>query len=534
MSDLGGLHEPGLSAAWDVNNAGDIVGWATALPNDYEHAAMWRNGGITDLGTLGGYYSEARSVSETGQIVGWSWNETSWSHPSLWENGTMTDLGTLPGDIEAEAWDISDAGQVVGVSHSVLLTNHAFVCENGTMTALDGLGGSVTGAYGINDAGQIVGASTNPAETSRPVLWESGTILDLGSLSGGNSHAFAVNEAGQIVGDSVAPDGQFHAVLWTISSPAVHDVEVTSGSASPLSTTVGAPVSIAATVLNAGTQPETFDVRAYAGLTLIGMQTVTGVNAGASANLSFLWNTTGTVAGSYSIELDVPAVSGETNLSNNVYAAGTVVLHDRLTVQASATPSTAEIGSEINFGCAALGGWHPYTYAWDFGDRSNDSGENVSHAYTSLGAKTATCMVTDDSGAQVNASVSVQIVDGTSPNLVVPRDIVGEATGPSGAVVGYTVTAHDDVDGDIQPSCDPPSGSTFPIETTTVACTATDSSGNTASASFTVTVRDTIAPALTAAGDILDEATGPNGAVVTFEIGAADVVDSAPIIGCSP
>ena len=38
-------------------------------------------------------------------------------------------------------------------------------------------------------------------------------------------------------------------------------------------------------------------------------------------------------------------------------------------------------------------------------------------------------------------------------------------------------------------SCSKTSGSTFPIGTTTVTCTATDASGNTSSKSFTVTVK---------------------------------------------
>jgi HYR domain len=49
-------------------------------------------------------------------------------------------------------------------------------------------------------------------------------------------------------------------------------------------------------------------------------------------------------------------------------------------------------------------------------------------------------------------------------------------------------TATDIVDASVPVSCDPSSGSTFPAGTTTVTCTATDDSGNSTSASFTVTV----------------------------------------------
>jgi hypothetical protein len=52
---------------------------------------------------------------------------------------------------------------------------------------------------------------------------------------------------------------------------------------------------------------------------------------------------------------------------------------------------------------------------------------------------------------------------------------------------GSTVT-QDDIGGDIDISCEPASGTTFPIGNTTVQCNATDEAGNTGSASFVVTV----------------------------------------------
>jgi hypothetical protein len=52
---------------------------------------------------------------------------------------------------------------------------------------------------------------------------------------------------------------------------------------------------------------------------------------------------------------------------------------------------------------------------------------------------------------------------------------------------GTTLT-QDEVGGDIDISCEPASGSTFPIGNTTVQCSATDEAGNTATESFTVTV----------------------------------------------
>jgi hypothetical protein len=57
------------------------------------------------------------------------------------------------------------------------------------------------------------------------------------------------------------------------------------------------------------------------------------------------------------------------------------------------------------------------------------------------------------------------------------------------ARVRFTVTAQDDRDGVVPVRCTPRSGSRFRIGRTRVTCEATDSSANTAAASFTVTVR---------------------------------------------
>lgn len=73
----------------------------------------------------------------------------------------------------------------------------------------------------------------------------------------------------------------------------------------------------------------------------------------------------------------------------------------------------------------------------------------------------------------------------------VPANIMVPATAASGAVVPYSATARGHMDGglnNIAPSCSPASGSTFPIENTTVQCTAVDSVGQTAAGTFTVTV----------------------------------------------
>jgi hypothetical protein len=83
--------------------------------------------------------------------------------------------------------------------------------------------------------------------------------------------------------------------------------------------------------------------------------------------------------------------------------------------------------------------------------------------------------------------------DGDLGMTAAPADITVDATGPSGAGVTYIAPTATDEDGPTSASvtCSAPSGSTFPIGTTAVTCTASDQddSNSPVSASFTVTVQ---------------------------------------------
>ena len=123
----------------------------------------------------------------------------------------------------------------------------------------------------------------------------------------------------------------------------------------------------------------------------------------------------------------------------------------------------------------------------------------------------------------------------TAPTLTLPSDINAEATSPSGAAVSYSVGASDAEDNpDPSPSCSPASGSTFPLGTTQVNCSVTDSGGLSASGMFNVTVVDTAPPVLALPADKNAEATGPSGAAVTYTASASDVVNGSVAVNCSP
>jgi len=80
------------------------------------------------------------------------------------------------------------------------------------------------------------------------------------------------------------------------------------------------------------------------------------------------------------------------------------------------------------------------------------------------------------------------VFDDVPPLIIVPDDIVVDATASYGATVTFSVKGIDNIDGILNPQCNMSSGSTFPIGETIVTCFLTDSSGNSASNSFLVTV----------------------------------------------
>lgn len=115
-----------------------------------------------------------------------------------------------------------------------------------------------------------------------------------------------------------------------------------------------------------------------------------------------------------------------------------------------------------------------------------------------FGTTTVSCSAQDTAGNVANGSFTVTVRDVAPPVIATRPDIQVQATSPAGAVVTYTnPTATDNADPAPVVTCVPPSGSTFPLGTTVVTCTATDASGNHASSTFKVKVVDTIAPVIT-------------------------------------
>lgn len=111
------------------------------------------------------------------------------------------------------------------------------------------------------------------------------------------------------------------------------------------------------------------------------------------------------------------------------------------------------------------------------------------------GTTTVTCAA---STAVVACSFEVEVEDVEAPVAQPPTVAVGNDPGFCAALIEYTPTASDNC-GVVGPIlCDPPSGATFPVGATPVACTAVDAAGNAATSVGSIEVSDLEPPALAA------------------------------------
>jgi len=237
------------SIAFGINNAGHVAGGAS-LPGGNQHGALWAMGIMTDTGTLGGPNSSASGPNGNDAMAVYS--DTAVPDPlgedfcnfgthvictsALWSNGTLTPLPTLGGN-NSQVLAINSRGQMAGISEKsrtdttcpapqkLRYSAALWGANPNQVDELPPLPGDTVGfALGLNDLGQVVGSTGTCANTivagleigPHAVLWQNGAPIEVGGFGGSVSVAAAINNRGEVVGASnLAGDSATPGFFWT-------------------------------------------------------------------------------------------------------------------------------------------------------------------------------------------------------------------------------------------------------------------------------------------------------------------------------
>jgi thermitase len=238
----------------------------------------------------------------------------------------------------------------------------------------------------------------------------------------------------------------------------------------------------------------------------------------------FSWNSANVAAGT-DVILNATATDAAGNVGN---ASVSVTVEDiqppMVTAPSAVTVEATAVLTSVDLGTAT---------AIDNVDGTVAVSANPTGPFA-VGEHTVVWSATDSAGNTGSAVQQVIVRDTTPPVVTPPADVVAPATATLTSVNLGQGVAQDLVDGSV--TATPDSNGPFPVGITVVTWRATDSAGNTASATQRVTVTamvDVTPPVITVPADFTVEASGPQTSVDTGQAVAVDAVDGAVAVTAS-
>ncbi|HEY5914481.1 MAG TPA: HYR domain-containing protein [Verrucomicrobiae bacterium] len=535
----------------DLGVLADLAGQSESRPNaislqgrvaaanvvNGSYRALLYGGAWTNLGTLGGANSYGAGINESNLVVGHSLTVGGTDHAFLWTPGgtggvpgnvQMKDLGTLGGSASG-AFAINRLGQITGYA-ATTKEDHAFVYSNGVVRDLGPLfaGGLANSyGYGINDLGHVVGTAYNSSYSVARAFFFNGTsAADLGALGGNDASALAINNTDRVAGYASTADGFDHAFRFV--GGAMTDLGTLGGSYSygiglnNSNVVVGGSfVDAANTIYHAFICPTNtmYDLNNFldssgAGWALVEARAI---------------NDRGQIIGT----------------GNYRGASHGFLLSPAPRIVQQPTNTTVACQGTARFTVSAVPA--PLLFQWYKGALSSGSPlPSATNATLTLTNVTGTAagpyfaVVTGTFSSATSAVATLTVIDSTAPVITGCPPNLTNNTDPglcSAVVTWPSPIALDACEGPVPVTCTPPSGSRFPKGVTGVTCRAGDSSRNTNTCVFTVTVVDREAPDFTnIPGPVQGYAAPGAGSVpVSWDpLAATDNCDGKVTVKCLP
>jgi probable HAF family extracellular repeat protein len=241
LGSLGGTYTEGTA----INARGEVTGYSYTAGNSHSRAFLYSGASMQDLGQFaignmedtGGY-----GINASGQVTGYDMDEGAgrraflWPIPAPFPWERMQNLGTLGTSalraIGYDSWGqgINDSGEVTGYSTATYDGPlHAFLYDGASMHDLGTLGGTTSQGYGINASGEVAGNSATTGDSAKHAFLYNGTSMqDLGTLGGTDSFGRAINASGKVTGFSrITGSYDLHAFLDDGAS--MHDLGTLGG-----------------------------------------------------------------------------------------------------------------------------------------------------------------------------------------------------------------------------------------------------------------------------------------------------------------
>lgn len=211
ITDLGTLGGQWTQAI-ALNDNGQVTGNSQDL-NGYQHAFFWSSGQMTSIGTFGGRHCCGYDINNDGVVVGWANSEYGYDMfaqqlPFKYENGVLTQIGSFPMPRNGRALAINDIGQIALWGDIDNNNNRAsFLYYNGVINSLEGSFNPYPCA--INNIGQVLGYDGT--------LNQNGQVTCVSIPVGRkNVYCMDINNSGKVVGESeaISSNSPTHAYLW--------------------------------------------------------------------------------------------------------------------------------------------------------------------------------------------------------------------------------------------------------------------------------------------------------------------------------